>query len=592
MHTKSAFTWNAERSDKLSKTREKFYTEKNITDEYGIPSLLISRYFKKPKLRNLKRNGQLVLTPTWTAAQVERGLGNPGLIRDMEKYIRERELEKHAKVIRNYLMGFDIENLREYALTLSRRFVLHIGPTNSGKTYDSIQALKYARSGLYLGPLRLLALEMFDKLNWENCPTSLITGEESIEIFEAGHIASTIELCDYAHRYDVAVIDEAQMITDNFRGDKWVKAIYCVNAAEVHICLAPEAELLICEILESFDADYEIVRHERLAPLCYSGIFRTLKDTKPGDALIVFSRKAVLAVAAELEHMGINASVIYGALPPASRREEVRKFAAGETTVVVATDAIGMGISLPIKRIVFCETRKFDGIGNRSLNYGEIKQIAGRAGRYGIYDQGEVLTMDNPDLIRNALSEPLEQVRRITIPFPSEAIDSEYPLDELMIQWNRLPEEPGFERANMSDSVFLYRRLSPMGEKIDRRDLFGLITCPVDIKDERLVTYWRQCCFAIIRQKNLPEPTAGTDSLEECELRYKQLDVRHQLLRRIGTEEDRMGEKMALCNIINAFLKKDKDVYLRHCKRCGKVLPATSAYGLCEKCYRRQMAFY
>ncbi len=575
----------------MSSSKEKFYTEKSITEEYGIPSDLIFRYFKKPKLRNMKRNGRVVLTPTWNQAQVERGLRNPGLLRDMEKYIRERELEKHAKVIRNYLMGFDTENLKETARTLNRRFILHVGPTNSGKTYDSIQALKYERSGLYLGPLRLLALEMFDKLNWENCPTSLITGEESIEIYEAEHIASTIELCDYAHHYDVAVIDEAQMITDSFRGDKWVKAIYCVDASEVHICLAPEAELLICEILDGFEAEYEIVRHERLAPLSYAGIFRTLKDTKPGDALIVFSRKAVLAVAAELEHMGINASVIYGALPPASRREEVRKFAAGETTVVVATDAIGMGISLPIKRIVFCETRKFDGTGNRSLNSAEIKQIAGRAGRYGIYNKGEVLTMENPDLIRNAILEPLEQVRRITIPFPSEAIDSEYPLDELMIQWNRLPEEPGFERANMSDSVYLYKRLAPYNETIDRRELFGLITCPVDIKDERLVTYWRQCCFAIIKERRLPEPTAGTDSLEECELRYKQLDVRHQLLRRQGVEEDRMGEKLALCNMINAFLERDKDVYLKHCKRCGKILPATGAFGLCERCYRKQMGY-
>lgn len=46
----------------------------------------------------------------------------------------------------------------------------------------------------------------------------------------------------------------------------------------------------------------------------------------------------------------------------------------------MATDAIGMGVSLPIKRIIFCETTKFDGIERRPLTTGEVNQIAGRAG--------------------------------------------------------------------------------------------------------------------------------------------------------------------------------------------------------------------
>ena len=84
----------------------------------------------------------------------------------------------------------------------------------------------------------------------------------------------------------------------------------------------------------------------------------------------------------------------------------------------------------------------------------------------------------------------------------------------------------------------------------------------------------------------LPEPSAGTDTLEDCELRYKQLDVRHQLLRRIGIEEDRMEEKLELSRRINEFLEQDKDRYLRHCSRCGRILPATSSYGLCDRCFR------
>lgn len=56
----------------------------------------------------------------------------------------------------------------------------------------------------------------------------------------------------------------------------------------------------------------------------------------------------------------------------------------------MATDAIGMGLNLPIRRIVFLENDKFDGTRRRLLTSQEVKQIAGRAGRRGIYDIGKV----------------------------------------------------------------------------------------------------------------------------------------------------------------------------------------------------------
>ena len=568
--------------------REKFYTKQALADEFCMSDAMIRRYLPEPVLTKNPRYKHARPIKLWTVSQVNTALENPELRAAVRRAKLKREREKKkADSIRSYLLSFDIENLRQRAMTLERSFILHIGPTNSGKTHDALAALRAAESGQYLGPLRLLALEMFDRLNADGCPCNLLTGEESIETDGAFHTASTIELCDYDSSYDTAVIDEAQMITDPFRGDRWVKAIYCADAKTIHICLAPEAESLIIEILESFHAPYEIVRHERLAPLRYAGAFRSIRDTQPGDALIVFSRRAVLAVSAELEHRGIRSSVIYGALPPASRREEVRRFTQKETEAVVATDAIGMGVSLPIRRIIFCEIMKYDGKHTRKLESQEIKQIAGRAGRFGIYDEGEVLTMAEGKLVEDALSVPEPQAKKLTLPFPDEAVDSEYPLDELMAEWDRLPVSPGFVRADMSESIELYKHLKPIVKKLEREMVFKLITCPLDIKDEDAVNYWLQCCFSIQQNIVLPEPFSGTDTLEECEKRYRQLDVRHQLLRRIGIEEDRMEEKMELSRRINEFLEKDKDRYLKHCSRCGKVLPATSSYGICDRCYRR-----
>jgi|APGre2960657404_1045060.scaffolds.fasta_scaffold51327_2 ATP-dependent RNA helicase SUPV3L1/SUV3 len=59
------------------------------------------------------------------------------------------------------------------ARAMPRRLVAHWGPTNSGKTHAALAALKAARSGVYAGPLRLLALEVFDRLNADGVPCNL-----------------------------------------------------------------------------------------------------------------------------------------------------------------------------------------------------------------------------------------------------------------------------------------------------------------------------------------------------------------------------------------------------------------------------------
>lgn len=59
-------------------------------------------------------------------------------------------------------------------------FYLHLGDTNTGKTYQALLRLRQARTGIYLAPLRILALENFERLNAEGVPCSLLTGEEEV----------------------------------------------------------------------------------------------------------------------------------------------------------------------------------------------------------------------------------------------------------------------------------------------------------------------------------------------------------------------------------------------------------------------------
>lgn len=47
----------------------------------------------------------------------------------------------------------------------TRKIVFHAGPTNSGKTYHALKRFLEAKSGVYCGPLKLLATEVFNKAN-------------------------------------------------------------------------------------------------------------------------------------------------------------------------------------------------------------------------------------------------------------------------------------------------------------------------------------------------------------------------------------------------------------------------------------------
>lgn len=118
-------------------------------------------------------------------------------------------------------------------------------------------------------------------------------------------------------------------------------------------------------------------------------------DVQPGDALITFSKVGVLSVAEDLRQRGKEPAIIYGALPYSTRRKQMEGFLRGDMQYVVSTDAIGMGLNLPIRRILFMDTQKFDGVERRDLRPEEIQQIAGRAGRYGMYDRGYVGATEN-----------------------------------------------------------------------------------------------------------------------------------------------------------------------------------------------------
>ena len=292
----------------------------------------------------------------------------------------------------------------------------------------------------------------------------------------------------------------------------------------------------------------------------------------------------MLSTAALLEKNGFRASVIYGALPPEARRNEVRKYLSGENNIVVATDAIGLGISLPIKRVIFAETQKYDGKEFRQLTTAEINQIGGRAGRYGLHEYGEVLVIGGDPLVGEKLGRKVRAIRQACIGFPREVLATDYPMDLLLLAWDKMPKSEEFVRESMQDARILLRNLHKRITPENRELVYDLITCPVDTRSEELIIYWSKCASAILKNKHVPEPYFGEETLQDCELQYKAYDVHHQLLRRVGLEDDCTAQRKAICERIAELMKDSKVQYIRRCRSCGKELPIGAVFNYCDRC--------
>lgn len=336
---------------------------------------------------------------------------------------------------------------------LSKRTIIyHGGPTNSGKTYHALEALKRAENGLYAGPLRLLALEVHERLNDAGIYCSLFTGQERKEVPFATHASSTIEMTSLRERYDVAVIDEIQLIGSPERGHSWTRALLGLDAREVHVCGAMDAADLVRDLARRCGDDFELKTYERLTPLKPLPALKGWKHVKAGDCVVTFSRDDIHAVKRLIEEArpGTKCCVVYGTLPPETRAEQARLFnePGSGYDVLVASDAIGMGLNLNIGRVLFRRVLKYGGntptearlasvapeyrddarrLGQLPADRALVKQIAGRAGRMATsYSEGGggVTAMEERDAayVRKALNAKPEPVTKAGVFPPAELL--------------------------------------------------------------------------------------------------------------------------------------------------------------------------
>lgn len=498
-------------------------TFKDFNDIYERYESLLEETGKKILEAYNKRNGT-----DFDFYEVLRGNYNVFLNSGIITVLTKNHIPK--MIAKEFDENFPDNPKDEYPLArrIKRKFYIHLGDTNTGKTYNAIEKLKSAKKGLYLSPLRILALEIFERLNNDNVICDLSTGEEEVIKLGATHMSCTIEKANLKQDYDIVVIDEIQMINDSQRGNAWTRALLGLKCREIHICGALNSKDILKTIIENCGDEYEIKEYKRNTPLEVQYKSFNYKDVNDGDALIVFSKKRVLEIAKQYADNGIKTSIIYGALPPEVRKMQYNQFINKEANVLVSTDAIGMGVNLPIKRIVFMSIKKFDGDDVRELTSQEVKQVAGRAGRKGIYDIGYVASVgDTQDFIKEKIEATDDFIEKAVVG-PSDAILNikTLPLNEKLALWSSREEKVSYYRKmDISEYLIILDKIKRYRLREDIQ--WNLLKVPFDVSNEDLMDKFLEYVdeLFVAKLKSLTKPECFSGNLEELENYYQKISM-------------------------------------------------------------------
>jgi ATP-dependent RNA helicase SUPV3L1/SUV3 len=530
------------------------------------------------------------------------------LTKEFERFIQAilalKRKDVSSTILREYLGQFW---LHTDARRINRKVIYHMGPTNSGKTYHAIQALCAAKKGCYLAPLRLLASELFDTMNQKGVKTTLLTGEEVIDVPDSTHTSSTIEMAKLQERFECCVIDEIQMLTDPQRGWAWTRALVNIQADEIHLCGDHSVLELVKQVLALCGDTLEVKEYTRMTELKVMDHQIPLSQLEKNDALIVFSRRNALKYKADLEELDFKVSIVYGRLSPEVRREQARKFDEGETDIMVSTDAIAMGMNLPVKRIVFSALSKFVDNNELPLTFSEIKQIAGRAGRFKRFPVGHVTTLNRVEdglrTLNNAMVYHLAQNNKAMVGpdldiFKSvnHALEANslptLALSEFLRLFNTMSFQKPFYCVDMKEMIELAEMVEAADEDrtLSYAEIFGFACAPVNLGLIEHVQYYLWILNHYVgNQLIVNEPIDDTsDNIDYLETSIKCIELYQWLSRHFDNKNFEFDEKVLLENKSKAIERLNEllsDKIGKTCSSCGCKMPANARFNICDDCF-------
>lgn len=534
------------------------------------------------------------------------------LKKDFQKLVQTVMALKRKDISANILMEYLGQFwLHSEARRINRTITYHMGPTNSGKTYHAVEALVQARKGCYLAPLRLLASELYDTMNSKGAKTTLLTGEEVIEVEGATHFSSTIEMARLNQDFDCCVIDEIQMMSDQQRGWAWTRALINIKSPEIHICGDNSVHELVKQICELTGDTLVVKQYERMTKLQIEERPIVLGALKRSDALIVFSRRNALKYKADLENLNYKVSIVYGMLSPEVRREQARKFDQGETDIMVSTDAIAMGMNLPVERIVFSSFSKFIDNKEYHLTNSEIKQIAGRAGRFKRFPIGHVTCLSKEqegiNILKRALSSDLVQSIRAMVGPDLDIFNkvnnalqlNSLPilsLSEFLRLFNTMTFTKPFYCVELKEMIELAEMVELADEKtksLNASEIFGFACAPVNLGLMEHVQYyiWILNNYVHLNPIRTEDIDSHSDNIDYLETAIKCIELYQWLSRHFNKKNFEFNELELLHNKALAVERLNEllsEKTVRSCTSCGAALPPSNEFAICEKCFENR----
>ena len=511
----------------------------------------------------------------------------------------------------------------------ARRFepetvVAHVGPTNSGKTHSALEFLAETGRGVFAAPLRMLAQEAHRRLSAQLGAehVGLVTGEERVNE-HAPIICCTAEMAPLysaSSPGEVLVLDEVQWADDAERGSAWTRLLLAGEYR--HILLLGAVEAL--PLIENAFPEAEIRFFERKAPLDWTGAV-SFQSLTPGTVVVAFSRRAVLALAGELNRRQPGkVAVLYGAMPLASRRLEIERFMTGRADVCCATDVLGHGVNLPCETLLFAESQKFDGEERRDLHAWEIAQIAGRAGRFGLVERGHVGVVTgivwanaDPDLIEAALHPhvPLPgghlgyrivDTARLRPRLDDLPVESPQQLPAALRAWHtaalRQWASDGWLTVESIGPLLVrldvvQRRLGERGRRLPLDQVWKLVNAPVDEDNTGLLGSLALALAGDRAQRPVLQWLLDVSRLRDASLEDAEAAARTaSILRWFALQFTDVGgvtleraaalEEAAARRVSERLAAEVSSPSVGRCKQCGQ--SCAPWFALCERCHGRR----
>jgi superfamily II RNA helicase len=355
-------------------------------------------------------------------------------------------------------IGLELYPAQEEAIfevVLGNHVILNT-PTGSGKSLVAaaahFAALAEGKRSVYTAPIKALVSEKFFALCREfgSDRVGMVTGDAAVNP-DAPIICCTQEiLANWALRdgreapVDVAVVDEFHFYGDPQRGWAWQAPLLELPHTQFLLMSATlgNVEFFRRDLTERTGRDTTVVKSvQRPVPLDFEYRTTTLHNSVTE---LLASGKAPIYLVHFTQKDATEAAQNYLALDPLSKTEktrvrealagfrfdspigkDLRRFITagvgvhhagllpkyrllveklaqdGLLKIICGTDTLGVGVNVPIRSVLFTQLCKYDGSGVRILSNREFAQIAGRAGRKGFDDRGDVWVQAPEHVVEN-----------------------------------------------------------------------------------------------------------------------------------------------------------------------------------------------